>query len=80
MTLDAWKCLLDIETSLASQLASLNYSEKVEYVYNPLDYALTTHKNFLAKYASRGPKPVLFLGMNPGPWGMAQTGLDIENI
>ena len=33
----------------------------------------------IAMYA-RGPKKVLFLGMNPGPWGMAQTGVPFGEV
>jgi single-strand selective monofunctional uracil DNA glycosylase len=66
--------LLDLEVRLARELLILNYPSPVEYVYNPIDYAYETHADFVYKYACYGPKPVLFLGMNPGPWGMAQTG------
>ncbi len=44
------------------------------YVYNPLCYAVSPHRAYLRKYL-RGPRQVLFLGMNPGPWGMMQTGI-----
>ena len=66
--------LLDHEIRLAKELQQLNYTDPVNYVYNPIDYAIETHSDYIAKYANDSPKQVMFLGMNPGPWGMAQTG------
>jgi len=48
-------------------------------VYNPLEYAWKSHVAYLSKYAS-SPKKIVFLGMNPGPWGMAQTGVPFGEI
>ncbi len=56
----------------AAQLASL-------WVYNPLDYAWVPHAVYIKKYGA-GTKHVLFIGMNPGPWGMAQTGIPFGEI
>ena len=55
-------------------LAKLSFSAPVAYVYNPLDYAKNGWLDYCAKYGA-APKRVMFLGMNPGPWGMAQTGV-----
>ena len=41
---------------------------------NPIDYARQCHESYIKQYAGLGAK-VLLLGMNPGPWGMAQTGV-----
>ncbi|OXB52394.1 hypothetical protein ASZ78_001464, partial [Callipepla squamata] len=49
------------------------FGAPVSHVYSPLDYAWEPHRDFVRRYC-RGPKRVLFLGMNPGPFGMAQTG------
>jgi single-strand selective monofunctional uracil DNA glycosylase len=46
----------------------------VTHVYNPLVYARAAHEAYLARFAGRG-REALLLGMNPGPWGMAQTGV-----
>ena len=54
-------------------------SEKVAYVYNPLDYASGPHETYLRLFG-RGTRRCLFLGMNPGPWGMAQTGVPFGEI
>ncbi len=49
------------------------------WVYNPLEYAWEAHQQYLRKYA-RSTRRVLFLGMNPGPWGMAQSGVPFGEI
>ena len=46
----------------------------VAHVTNPLDYAWELHEQFIRKWAGFGAKTLL-LGMNPGPYGMAQTGV-----
>ena len=66
--------LMAIEEKLAEDLMKLTYEFPVEYVYNPIKHAKELHYNFLKQYYRTGPKPILFLGMNPGPWGMVQTG------
>lgn len=49
------------------------------HVYNPLRYAWPAHRQYLQRFgASRGR--VLLLGMNPGPWGMAQTGVPFGEV
>ena len=65
---------LDIERRLCGKLMSLPYGETVQYVYNPVDYAWEIHQDFVVKFC-QGKKKVLLLGMNPGPWGMGQTGV-----
>ena len=65
---------IDIETKLANNLLQVNYPDSVEYIYNPLSYAKSPHADFVLRYANDAPKQIMFLGMNPGPWGMAQTG------
>jgi len=57
--------------SLKQQL--INETE-IEYVTNPLDYAWEYHKSYLTQYGDLGAKTLL-LGMNPGPFGMAQCGV-----
>jgi single-strand selective monofunctional uracil DNA glycosylase len=71
--------LADTARRLARQLAALRYSEPVTHVYNPLDYAWATHHQYLERYG-QAPKQILLLGMNPGPWGMAQTGVPFGEV
>ena len=59
---------------LRDEVAKLTFAAPVSHVYNPLDYAWPAHEAYLRLYGG-GRKRVLFLGMNPGPFGMAQTGI-----
>ena len=61
------------------EVRTLTFSRPVTHVYHPLDYAWEPHKRYLDKYAG-GKKKVVFLGMNPGPWGMAQTGVPFGDV
>lgn len=65
---------LEEELRLNAQLSQLQFPEPVGVIYNPVDYAWEPHRNYVTRYC-QGPKEVLFLGMNPGPFGMAQTGV-----
>jgi single-strand selective monofunctional uracil DNA glycosylase len=60
--------------SLARGVARLRFGGAVSHVYNPLVYARSAHEAYVERYAA-GRKRVVFLGMNPGPFGMAQTGV-----
>lgn len=64
---------------LISELSSLHFSEPVTHTYNPMEYAWEAHCEYLRRFANT-TKKVLFLGMNPGPWGMAQTGIPFGEI
>ncbi len=66
--------LTEISDDLSSELAPLTFSSPVEYVYNPLEYAREPHVRYLERFGGGSPE-VLLIGMNPGPWGMAQTGV-----
>ncbi len=59
---------------LSREVTALRFAAPVTHVYNPLDYAARAHHAYIRRYASES-KRVLFLGMNPGPFGMAQTGV-----
>lgn len=66
--------ILNIESRLSNELNRLLFSPPVAYVYNPLNYAWETHSLFVSKFGNT-KKQILFVGMNPGPWGMVQTGV-----
>jgi len=68
-----------IARELAEEAGRLIFLPPVTHVYNPLDYAWKAHSQYLSRYGRR-PKKVLFLGMNPGPWGMAQTGVPFGEV
>lgn len=70
-----WKTFYEIECRLNDKLRGINFVKgQVAAVYNPVEYAAELHCAYLEKYLT-GPKSVLFIGMNPGPWGMVQTGV-----
>lgn len=60
-------------------LAKLRFPAPVACVYHPLDYAWDVHRRYLDRYA-RGKKQALFVGMNPGPFGMVQTGVPFGEV
>ena len=64
---------------LIKDLESLRFKPPVTHVYNPLTYARKSHDIYFARYGSP-PKEALFLGMNPGPFGMAQTGVPFGEV
>ncbi len=57
----------------------MSFDLPTAYVYNPLDYAWEIHRQYL-ELAGGSKKKVVFLGMNPGPFGMAQTGVPFGEI
>lgn len=71
--------LVSIVRSLRSAVDSLEFSHPVAHVYNPLDYAWELHESYLLRYGD-SLKEVFLLGMNPGPWGMAQTGVPFGEV
>ena len=71
--------LTEIAMELSQEVDRLRFAPPVAYVYNPLDYAWSAHAQYLERYGG-GPKEVMFLGMNPGPWGMVQTGVPFGEV
>jgi single-strand selective monofunctional uracil DNA glycosylase len=78
-TPDVPTALVNAARSLRRQLQEMTFEAPVTHVYNPLDYARKAHEQYLTRWGD-GPKKVLFLGMNPGPWGMAQTGVPFGEV
>ena len=71
--------LESISNDLIDALRPLKFGPPISHVYNPLEYARESLRQYHLKFAS-APKEVLFLGMNPGPWGMAQTGVPFGTV
>jgi len=71
--------IIKASQKLVDALKGLTFSDPITHTYNPLEYAWDPHKIFLEKFAT-GKKKVLFMGMNPGPYGMAQTGVPFGEI
>ncbi|MEO1496880.1 MAG: uracil-DNA glycosylase family protein [Planctomycetota bacterium] len=70
---------IDAAKRLRREVDRLAFSGPVTHVYNPLRYAWAPHEAYLRRMNSRGVR-VLLLGMNPGPWGMAQTGVPFGEV
>jgi len=66
--------LLAIADNLRREADALTFESPVAYRYDPLAYAWQPHRLYLARYG-QAPREVLLVGMNPGPFGMAQTGV-----
>jgi single-strand selective monofunctional uracil DNA glycosylase len=64
---------------LSRELAALSFGPPVVHVYNPLLYARRAHTAYLRSYGD-SRKRVVFLGMNPGPFGMVQTGVPFGDV
>jgi len=64
---------------LSARVDRLKFKPPVTHVYNPLVYAWKAHEEYLRRYGN-GRKRVVFLGMNPGPFGMVQTGVPFGEI
>jgi single-strand selective monofunctional uracil DNA glycosylase len=71
--------LIRAARTLSSEVSRLKFAAPVAYVYNPLDYAWRGHEIYLSKYGD-SRKRVIFLGMNPGPYGMVQTGVPFGEV
>jgi len=68
-----------ITDQLVQGLNTLRFSPPVTHLYNPLVYARAPHDKYIARFAAT-PKEVVFVGMNPGPFGMAQTGVPFGDV
>ena len=64
---------------LIESLSHLEFTPPVDCVYQPLEYAWKPHQRYLERFGN-SRKRVVFLGMNPGPFGMAQTGVPFGEI
>jgi single-strand selective monofunctional uracil DNA glycosylase len=71
--------LIAAARELSTEVDRLAFQAPVTHVYHPLDYAWAGHELYLRKFGA-GPKRVVFLGMNPGPFGMVQTGIPFGEI
>lgn len=71
--------LISATEALNFHLRGLSFPAPVDFVYPPLEYAWPVHRAYLERYGS-GAKRVIFLGMNPGPYGMGQTGVPFGEV
>jgi single-strand selective monofunctional uracil DNA glycosylase len=71
--------LIAISRELCAAVDELRFAAPTAYVYNPLAYARAAHESYLTRYGA-GTGRILLLGMNPGPFGMAQTGVPFGDV
>jgi single-strand selective monofunctional uracil DNA glycosylase len=71
--------LIRAAQQLRAAVDRLQFAAPVSHVYNPLVYAWEPHADYLRRFGP-GTKRVVFLGMNPGPFGMAQTGVPFGEV
>jgi len=64
---------------LVAALRPLRFGPPVTHVYDPLEYAREPFDRYLERWG-RGERELLLLGMNPGPFGMAQTGVPFGEV
>lgn len=73
------EALIGAAASLRDAVNQLSFEAPVSHVYNPLDYAWRPHTTYLKRFGGNR-KRVILLGMNPGPFGMAQIGIPFGEI
>ncbi len=71
--------VLQATADLRDAVNRLSFADPVAWVYNPLDYAWNLHADYVRRWGA-SKRRVLMLGMNPGPWGMVQTGVPFGEI
>ncbi len=71
--------LVKVSRALSRAISKLDFAEPVTHVYNPLQYAKRPHELYLNRFGS-GRKEVVLVGMNPGPFGMGQTGVPFGDV
>lgn len=71
---------IDIIHRLRDAMAPLRFGPPVTHVYNPLVYAGGMYDAYLSRFGLETPREVMLVGMNPGPWGMAQTGVPFGEV
>ncbi|MGH8746648.1 MAG: uracil-DNA glycosylase family protein, partial [Burkholderiales bacterium] len=71
--------LIQAAQALRLEVEALAFAPPVAYVYDPLEYAWAPHRQYLERYG-KGRREVMLLGMNPGPFGMAQTGVPFGDV
>ncbi len=77
--IDIVETLLIAGQRLANTVDRLSFSPPITHIYNPLRYAWAPYERYLRRYATT-PKRVVFMGMNPGPFGMVQTGIPFGEV
>jgi single-strand selective monofunctional uracil DNA glycosylase len=78
-SIDAAPRLVAAAKRLADDVDRLAFAPPVTHVYNPLRYAWAPYRRYLERFGGARGRVVL-VGMNPGPFGMAQTGVPFGDV
>jgi len=73
------EALVAAARKLSDEVERLDFAPPVSHIYNPLTYAWAPHELYLRRFGA-GSKRVVFIGMNPGPFGMVQCGVPFGEI
>jgi len=76
---DTVRELAAITDALVADLGALRFGPPVTHVYDPLTYARAAWDAYCGRFG-RGPRQVLLVGLNPGPFGMAQVGVPFGEV
>jgi single-strand selective monofunctional uracil DNA glycosylase len=71
--------LLASARELSQTLATLRFAPPITHVYDPLQYAWAGYEAYVKRYGATR-KRVVLVGMNPGPFGMMQTGVPFGEV
>lgn len=71
--------LLGAADTMSRKLAALRFAPPVAHVYDPLQYAREPYARYVERFGGTR-KRVVLLGMNPGPFGMMQTGVPFGEV
>ena len=76
---DTSQLLVEAARRLTSAVGRLKFEPPVTHIYNPLTHAWNAHELYLRRFGATR-KRVIFVGMNPGPFGMVQTGVPFGEV
>jgi single-strand selective monofunctional uracil DNA glycosylase len=79
MASDVAERLLKAAARLREETAKLTFEPPIAHVYRPLEYAWPVVRRYIETYGASTKEAVL-VGMNPGPFGMAQTGVPFGEV
>src|SRR5690625_1354241 len=76
--MSAENALTRVTGRFGREVATLTFT-RPSHVYNPLRYAWSGQRAYLERFGGKRGR-VILLGMNPGPWGMTQTGVPFGEV
>ncbi len=71
--------LLSVANDLSESLRPLEWGLPISFIYDPTEYARGPLSLYFDRFG-QSSKRVVLVGMNPGPWGMLQTGVPFGEV